>query len=250
MNVMTRRPLGAGGTSGVAPSPEEGGTIVQLDDVSKVHLRGGHSNEVLSNLALALGAGEFVAVMGPSGSGKTTLLNLIGGLDRPSHGRVCVNGVAIDRMSRNQLTHWRSTQVSFVFQFYNLIPVLDARGNVALPLSLQRGSGTENNRRAEAALRLVGLEHRISHHPHELSGGEQQRVAIARAIVTNAPLLLCDEPTGDLDRQTGIEVMELLDMLNRDYGKTIVMVTHDPEIARCAHRTVRLDKGRLVQDGA
>lgn len=222
--------------------------MVRLQDVSKVHVRNGRSTEVLADLDLALAVGEFVAVMGPSGSGKTTLLNLMGGLDRPSRGRVYVNGTAIDRLSRNELAHWRSTQVGFVFQFYNLIPVLNARDNVALPLSLQRLSLSERNRRAETALQLVGLERHAAQRPHELSGGEQQRVAIARAIVTNPTLMLCDEPTGDLDRQTGLAIMDLLSSLNREYGKTIVLVTHDPEVARRAHRTIRLDKGRLIQD--
>ncbi|HET6435781.1 MAG TPA: ABC transporter ATP-binding protein [Xanthomonadaceae bacterium] len=228
------------------PADHSTAPMVHLEDVSRVHLRGGRGTEVLAGVDLAIGAGEFVAVMGPSGSGKTTLLNLIGGLDRPSRGRVRVQGVALDRMTRGALARWRAAQVGFVFQFYNLIPVLDARHNVALPLSLQRLPRAERRRRAEDALRLVGLEHRMCHHPHELSGGEQQRVAIARAIVTNPSLLLCDEPTGDLDRQTGVEIMELLSILNRDYGKTVVMVTHDPEAARFARRTIRLDKGRLA----
>ena len=225
-----------------------GEPLIRLEQVSKLHVRGGRGTEVLSDLDLTLAQGDFLAMMGPSGSGKTTLLNLIGGLDRPSRGRVRVAGVDIDRLSRNELARWRSREVGFVFQFYNLIPVLSARDNVALPLTLQRLPRAERLRRAEAALDLVGISHRAGHRPQEMSGGEQQRVAIARAIVTNPSLLLCDEPTGDLDRETGLAVMDLLGALNRDYGKTIVLVTHDPEVARHAHRTVRLDKGRLLQD--
>ncbi len=225
-----------------------GEPLIRLEQVSKLHVRGGQGTEVLSDLDLTLAQGDFLAMMGPSGSGKTTLLNLIGGLDRPSRGRVRVAGVDIDRLSRNELARWRSREVGFVFQFYNLIPVLSARDNVALPLTLQRLPRAERLRRAEAALDLVGISHRAGHRPQEMSGGEQQRVAIARAIVTNPSLLLCDEPTGDLDRETGLAVMDLLGALNRDYGKTIVLVTHDPEVARHAHRTVRLDKGRLLQD--
>ena len=222
--------------------------LIRLEQVSKLHARGGRSTEVLSDLDMTLAQGDFLAMMGPSGSGKTTLLNLIGGLDRPSRGRVRVGGVDIDRLSRNELARWRSREVGFVFQFYNPIPVLSARDNVALPLTLQRLPRAERVRRAEAALDLVGISHRAGHRPQEMSGGEQQRVAIARAIVTDPSLLLCDEPTGDLDREMGLAVMDLLGTLNRDFGKTIVLVTHDPEVARHAHRTVRLDKGRLLQD--
>jgi putative ABC transport system ATP-binding protein len=225
-----------------------GEPLIRLEQVSKLHVRGGQGTEVLSDLDLTLAQGDFLAMMGPSGSGKTTLLNLIGGLDRPSRGRVRVAGVDIDRLSRNELARWRSREVGFVFQFYNLIPVLSARDNVALPLTLQRLPRAERLRRAGAALDLVGISHRAGHRPQEMSGGEQQRAAIARAIVTDPSLLLCDEPTGDLDRETGLAVMDLLGALNRDYGKTIVLVTHDPEVARHAHRTVRLDKGRLLQD--
>ena len=247
--MMTSEPMAIELNAAVAERDlATGEPLIRLEQVSKLHVRGGRGTEVLSGLDLTLAQGDFLAMMGPSGSGKTTLLNLIGGLDRPSRGRVRVAGVDIDRLSRNELARWRSREVGFVFQFYNLIPVLSARDNVALPLTLQRLPRAERLRRAEAALDLVGISHRAGHRPQEMSGGEQQRVAIARAIVTNPSLLLCDEPTGDLDRETGLAVMDLLGALNRDYGKTIVLVTHDPEVARHAHRTVRLDKGRLLQD--
>ena len=247
--MMTSEPMALELNAAVAERDlATGEPLIRLEQVSKLHVRGGRGTEVLSDLDLTLAQGDFLAMMGPSGSGKTTLLNLIGGLDRPSRGRVRVAGVDIDRLSRNELARWRSREVGFVFQFYNLIPVLSARDNVALPLTLQRLPRAERLRRAEAALDLVGISHRAGHRPQEMSGGEQQRVAIARAIVTNPSLLLCDEPTGDLDRETGLAVMDLLGALNRDYGKTIVLVTHDPEVARHAHRTVRLDKGRLLQD--
>ena len=247
--MMTSEPMAIELNAAVAERDQATGEpLIRLEQVSKLHVRGGRGTEVLSDLDLTLAQGDFLAMMGPSGSGKTTLLNLIGGLDRPSRGRVRVAGVDIDRLSRNELARWRSREVGFVFQFYNLIPVLSARDNVALPLTLQRLPRAERLRRAEAALDLVGISHRAGHRPQERSGGEQQRVAIARAIVTNPSLLLCDEPTGDLDRETGLAVMDLLGALNRDYGKTIVLVTHDPEVARHAHRTVRLDKGRLLQD--
>ena len=247
--MMTSEPMAIELNAAVAERDlATGEPLIRLEQVSKLHVRGGRGTEVLSDLDLTLAQGDFLAMMGPSGSGKTTLLNLIGGLDRPSRGRVRVAGVDIDRLSRNELARWRSREVGFVFQFYNLIPVLSARDNVALPLTLQRLPRAERLRRAEAALDLVGISHRAGHRPQEMSGGEQQRVAIARAIVTNPSLLLCDEPTGDLDRETGLAVMDLLGALNRDYGKTIVLVTHDPEVARHAHRTVRLDKGRLLQD--
>ena len=247
--MMTSEPMAIELNASVAERDlATGEPLIRLEQVSKLHVRGGRGTEVLSDLDLTLAQGDFLAMMGPSGSGKTTLLNLIGGLDRPSRGRVRVAGVDIDRLSRNELARWRSREVGFVFQFYNLIPVLSARDNVALPLTLQRLPRAERLRRAEAALDLVGISHRAGHRPQEMSGGEQQRVAIARAIVTNPSLLLCDEPTGDLDRETGLAVMDLLGALIRDYGKTIVLVTHDPEVARHAHRTVRLDKGRLLQD--
>lgn len=232
----------ADGMSGVAKP------VIVLDEVSKIHVRGGRSTQVLDSVSLEVAAGDFVAVMGPSGSGKTTLLNLIGGLDRPSRGRVHVHGTALDRLDSRQLAKWRSSSVGFVFQFYNLIPVLTAQANVELPLSLQGESRARRAARAQAALELVGLDTRGSHYPNELSGGEQQRVAIARAIVGGPQLLLCDEPTGDLDRETGLAVMDLLGVLNREHGKTIVMVTHDPAMVAYAKRQIRLDKGVVSAD--
>ncbi|MGH8074940.1 MAG: ABC transporter ATP-binding protein, partial [Lysobacter sp.] len=188
-------------------------------------------------------------LMGPSGSGKTTLLNLIGGLDSPSGGEIEINGQRIDQMSSGQLSNWRSNNVGFVFQFYNLMPTLSAQKNVELPLLLTKLSGAQRKRNAEIALQLVGLADRGKHRPNELSGGQQQRVAIARAIVSDPTLLICDEPTGDLDRQSAEEILALLQSLNRDHGKTIVMVTHDPKAADHAQRTIHLDKGSLVDRG-
>jgi putative ABC transport system ATP-binding protein len=224
--------------------------MIELIGVSKVLVSGGHSTQVLNSIDLRVNAGEFLAVMGPSGSGKTTLLNLIGGLDKPTRGQVCVLGSMLDGLSRTELAEWRSSHVGYVFQFYNLIPVLSAQSNVELPLSLRRVSSAERRRRAAGALELVGLGHRMKHHPHQLSGGEQQRVAIARAFVGGPSLLLCDEPTGDLDRETGAQIMELLRLLNAEFGKTVIMVTHDPIAAEYADRLVRLDKGVISTDQA
>ena len=201
---------------------------------------------MLHGIDLDIAERDFVALMGPSGSGKTTLLNLIGGLDSPSGGEIEIAGQRIDRMSSGQLSNWRSDNVGFVFQFYNLMPTLSAQKNVELPLLLTRLSGAQRKRNAEIALKLVGLEDRGKHRPNELSGGQQQRVAIARAIVSDPTLLICDEPTGDLDRQSAEEILALLQSLNRDHGKTIVMVTHDPKAADHAQRTIHLDKGTLV----
>ena len=220
--------------------------IVSLKNIVKRYTRGKQSVEVLHALNLEVPQGEFLALMGPSGSGKTTLLNLIGGLDRPTEGEVNVAGERIDRLSGGALAKWRARHVGFVFQFYNLLPMLSARKNVELPLLLTRLSAAQRKRRAEVALELVGLADRAAHKPGELSGGQQQRVAIARAIVSDPTLLVCDEPTGDLDRQSAADVLTLLQQLNRDHGKTIVMVTHDPKAAEYARHTLQLDKGSLV----
>jgi putative ABC transport system ATP-binding protein len=221
-------------------------TLVHLQNVSKTYTRGVQQVEVLHGIDLDIAAGDFVALMGPSGSGKTTLLNLIGGLDAPSGGSIDVGGMRIDQLSENALAKWRSTHVGFVFQFYNLLATLSARRNVELPLLLTRLSSAQRRARADIALQLVGLGDRATHKPGELSGGQQQRVAIARAIVSDPALLVCDEPTGDLDRQSAAEVLTLLQQLNRDHGKTVIMVTHDPKAAEFARRTVFLDKGTLA----
>ncbi len=225
-------------------SPDDG-ILVRVDNVDKTFHRGAEEIHVLSGLSLEVPRGDFLALMGPSGSGKTTLLNLIGGLDRVTRGSVTVGGERIDRMSNRQLAAWRARHVGFVFQFYNLLPVLTAERNVELPLLLTHLSKVERRRHVETALDVVNLSHRRRHHPRTLSGGEQQRVGIARAIVTDPTLLLCDEPTGDLDRKSGDEVLHLLQALNREHGKTIIMVTHDPHASARAKRTVYLDKGQL-----
>jgi len=224
--------------------------IVRIRDLVKEYRRGVEVVRVLDGLSLDIEAGDFVALMGPSGSGKSTLLNLIGGLDRPDSGSLEVEGLRVDQLSDSALTRWRADHVGFVFQMYNLLPVLSAERNVELPLLLKDLSAAERGRRVAAALKLVGLSHRAKHRPRELSGGQEQRVGIARAIVTDPTLLLCDEPTGDLDRKSGDEVLDLLQALNQDYGKTIIMVTHDPHAAERAHRTVHLDKGLLSEDAA
>lgn len=220
--------------------------LVQIRNVSKQYRRGKQSVPVLDGLSLDIEKGEFLALMGPSGSGKTTLLNLIGGLDQPSAGEIQIGGQRIDRLSSNALAAWRARHVGFVFQFYNLLPVLSAERNVELPLLLTSMSGSERLQRARIALEIVGLKDRARHKPRELSGGQEQRVAIARALVSDPDLLVCDEPTGDLDRATADEILGLLQRLNREYGKTIVMVTHDPKAAEFARRTLHLDKGVLV----
>ncbi|MGE8454758.1 MAG: ABC transporter ATP-binding protein [Pseudomonadales bacterium] len=202
--------------------------------------------QVLHGINLDIDRGDFVALMGPSGSGKTTLLNLIGGLDTPSGGEINIEDQRIDQLSAGQLSTWRSHHVGFVFQFYNLMPMLTAQKNVELPLLLTNLNAGERKRRAQIALTLVGLADRRDHRPNELSGGQQQRVAIARAIVSDPTFLICDEPTGDLDRQSAEEVLGLLQLLNREHGKTIIMVTHDPKAAEYATHTVHLDKGELV----
>ncbi len=224
------------------------GALVHVEGVNKTFRRGSEEIHVLADLDLTVSKGEFLALMGPSGSGKTTLLNLIGGLDRVTGGSVTVGSDRIDQMSDRQLAAWRARHVGLVFQFYNLLPVLTAERNVELPLLLTHLSKAQRRKHVEAALRVVGLSHRARHSPRTLSGGEQQRTGIARAIVTDPTLLLCDEPTGDLDRKSGDEILDLLGALNREHGKTIIMVTHDPHASARATRTVHLDKGQLSQE--
>jgi putative ABC transport system ATP-binding protein len=220
-------------------------TIVSLRNVVKHYTRGKQDVAVLDNLNLDIARGEFVSLMGPSGSGKTTLLNLIGGLDTPTSGEVTVAGERLDRLSSGQLARWRARHVGFVFQFYNLMPMLSAQRNVELPLLLTNLSGAKRTANAKAALTLVGVADRAKHKPSELSGGQAQRVAIARALVADPTLLVCDEPTGDLDRENAEEILKLLEILNRTQGKTIIMVTHDPLAAAHASRRLHVDKGRL-----
>ena len=221
--------------------------LIEIRDLSKVYERGRQKVEVLHHIDLEVAQGDFIALMGPSGSGKTTLLNLIGGLDLPSGGSISVGGQRIDQLGSGALARWRAAHVGFVFQFYNLMPMLSAQRNVELPLLLTKLSAAERRKRAAIALQLVGLADRAAHKPTELSGGQQQRVSIARAIVSDPMLLVCDEPTGDLDRQSAEDVLELLRALNQDHGKTIVMVTHDPKAAERAKHTLHLDKGSLVE---
>ena len=221
-------------------------TLVRIRNLTKTYQRGPEKIQVLHGIDLDIERGDFVALMGPSGSGKTTLLNLIGGLDSPSGGEIDIEGQRIDAMSSGQLSNWRSQHVGFVFQFYNLMPMLSAQKNVELPLLLTKLPAAQRKRNAEIALELVGLKDRGRHRPAELSGGQQQRVAIARAIVSDPTLLICDEPTGDLDRQSAEEILGLLQELNRAHGKTIVMVTHDPKAAEYATHTIHLDKGELT----
>ena len=226
------------------------GTLVRVEGVSKIFRRGSEEIRVLEALELTVPEGDFLALMGPSGSGKTTLLNLVGGLDRPTEGGVTVQGDRIDRLSRGRLAAWRSRHVGLVFQFYNLLPVLSAERNIELPLLLTSLSRSQRREHVETALSVVGLTHRRKHYPRELSGGEQQRVGIARGIVTDPTLLLCDEPTGDLDRKSGDEILDLLQALNREHGKTIVMVTHDPHAASRASRTLYMSEGKLCEKPA
>ena len=220
-------------------------TLVEVQNLTKTYSRGGEELVVLDNLSLNVPKEDFLALMGPSGSGKSTLLNLIGGLDTPSSGSVSVDGERIDQMNSNQLSNWRASHVGFIFQFYNLLPVLTAQKNVELPLLLTKLSRSQREEHVETALTIVDLLDRSSHKPNELSGGQQQRVAIARALVSDPDILVCDEPTGDLDRGTATEILELLKILNNDHGKTILMVTHDPMAAEFAKRTLHLDKGQL-----
>ena len=224
------------------------GVLVDVDGVEKVFHRGSEDIHVLADLHLKVPKGEFLALMGPSGSGKSTLLNLIGGLDRPTKGSVSIAGEQVNELSDRELAAWRARHIGFVFQLYNLLPVLTAERNVELPLLLTHLSKAERKQHVATALNVVGLSHRIKHYPRQLSGGEQQRVGIARAIVTDPTLLLCDEPTGDLDRKAGDEILDLLQALNRQHGKTIIMVTHDPHASARAQRTVYLNKGQLSSE--
>jgi len=225
-------------------------SIIELKEVSRHFVKGRQKVEVLSDLDLSIEEGDFLALMGPSGSGKTTLLNLIGGLDQPSAGSVEVSGQQLVGLSSRKLAQWRARNIGFIFQFYNLLPILSARRNVELPLLLTKLGGRQRRRNAEVALTIVGLADRAGHKPGELSGGQQQRVAIARAIVADPRILVCDEPTGDLDRETADEILDLLETLNREHGKTIIMVTHDPKAATHARHTLHLDKGSLVKEAA
>ena len=224
------------------------GALVDLDGVEKVFHRGSEDIHVLADLHLKVPKGEFLALMGPSGSGKSTLLNLIGGLDRPTKGSVSIAGEHVNELSDRELAGWRARHIGFVFQLYNLLPVLTAEKNVELPLLLTHLSKAERKKHVSTALTVVGLGHRTKHYPRTLSGGEQQRVGIARAIVTDPTLLLCDEPTGDLDRKSGDEILDLLQALNQKHGKTIIMVTHDPHASARASRTVYLNKGQLTNE--
>jgi putative ABC transport system ATP-binding protein len=226
-------------------TPASSPALLRIEAVEKRFRRGDETIQILQGLDLEVRRGEFIALMGPSGSGKTTLLNLIGGLDRPSRGSLIIDGRRIDQLSDRQLAAWRARHVGFVFQLYNLLPVLTAERNVELPLLLTALNQARRRQHVALALRVVGLTHRARHYPRHLSGGEQQRVGIARAIVTDPTLLLCDEPTGDLDRKSGDEILNLLQALNRDHGKTILMVTHDPHASARATRTVYLNKGQL-----
>ena len=223
-------------------------TLVRINGVHKYFARGSERIDVLKGVNLEIAKGDFLALMGPSGSGKTTLLNLLGGLDQPSSGSIEIGGTNIATLSGGQLSRWRSHHIGFVFQLYNLLPVLTADRNVELPLLLTKLSKAERKKRVEIALRVVGLADRAKHYPRQLSGGQEQRVGIARAIVTDPTLLLCDEPTGDLDRKSGDEILDLLQALNRQHGKTVVMVTHDPHAAERAQRTLHLEKGILQQE--
>jgi len=223
------------------------GSLIQIRGLDKTYSRGGETIHVLQGLNLDVDKGEFVAFMGPSGSGKTTLLNLLGGLDVPSRGSITVAGDEITHMSGSKLTEWRARHVGFIFQMYNLIPVLTAFQNVELPLLLTKLSKSERRQHVEAALGIVGLGDRMNHYPRQLSGGQEQRVAIARAIIADPTFLLCDEPTGDLDRKSADEILDLLTRLSKEYSKTILMVTHDPAAAERAKATLHLNKGVLVE---
>jgi len=222
-------------------------SMVALSDLGKRFIKGKETISIFDHLDLSIPRGDFIAVMGPSGSGKTTLLNLLGGIDRPDAGEIHVAGERIDQLSESGLARWRAAHIGFIFQFYNLMPMLTAAQNVELPLLLTRLGRTQRRQRVETALGIVNLADRVKHYPREMSGGQQQRVAIARAIVSDPALLLCDEPTGDLDRTTADEILSILQLLNRDLGKTIVMVTHDPAAAKYARRVLHLDKGRFIE---
>jgi putative ABC transport system ATP-binding protein len=224
--------------------------LVRARDLHKVFHRGSERIDVLQGLDLEIPRGDFLALMGPSGSGKTTLLNLLGGLDQPTQGTVEIDGRRIDQLSSGELARWRAQNIGFVFQLYNLLPVLTAERNVELPLLLTHLSRKDRKKHVAAALAVVGLSDRVGHYPRQLSGGQEQRVGIARAIVTDPTLLLADEPTGDLDRKSGDEILDLLQALNTEHGKTVVMVTHDPLAAARARRTLHLDKGVLSKESA
>ncbi|GAK33465.1 putative ABC transporter ATP-binding protein [alpha proteobacterium Q-1] len=221
--------------------------LINLHAVSKSYEKAGHVITIFDQLDLSIARGDFVAIMGPSGSGKTTLLNLLGGVDRPDRGAITIDETRIDQLGESALSRWRGAHIGFIFQFYNLMPMLNAARNVELPLLLTHLKGRARRDHVMTALKIVGLEDRAKHSPREMSGGQQQRVAIARAIVSDPAFLLCDEPTGDLDRETADEILSMLQMLNRDFGKTIIMVTHDPEAARYARRILHLDKGRFIE---
>jgi len=227
-------------------APEERRALVEIEHLSKGYVRGGQPVPVLTDINLIIREGDFVALMGPSGSGKSTLLNLVAGIDKPDSGRLQIAGEDITRLGDSDLADWRARSVGFVFQFYNLMPVLTAFENVELPLQLTSLSRAERRERVELLMAMVGLTERIKHYPNELSGGQQQRVAIARALVTDPLLIIADEPTGDLDRQSAADILKLLDRLNGELGKTIVMVTHDPRAADAAHHLIYLDKGQLT----
>jgi putative ABC transport system ATP-binding protein len=222
--------------------------IIQVINVTKSYWRDSFEIPVLHNMSLSIGEGEFLALMGPSGSGKTTLLNLISGIDKPTKGELIIHGTNIASLSESALAKWRSSNIGFVFQFYNLIPVLNAFENVELPLLLTKLSKAERKEHVEAALNIVGLADRIRHYPKQLSGGQEQRVAIARAIVTDPSILVADEPTGDLDKNSADEILTLMERLNKEFNKTIIMVTHDPHAASKAHVIRHLEKGDLIQE--
>lgn len=224
--------------------------LFELNKVAKRFTKGKETISIFKDLTMNIKEGDFMAIMGPSGSGKTTLLNLLGGVDQPSEGEIMFDGQRIDNLSEGQLARWRANNIGFIFQFYNLMPMLNAARNVELPLLLTKLSRSERQKQVDTALELVGLSDRAKHMPSEMSGGQQQRVAIARAIVSDPKFLLCDEPTGDLDRQTADEILEMLQLLNQQFGKTIVMVTHDPSAAKYATHTVHLNKGEFVKEEA
>lgn len=223
--------------------------IYQLNRVSKQFVRGKQNIVIFEGVNLSIARGDFISIMGPSGSGKTTLLNLLGGVDRPSAGEVLFAGKPIQNLSEGELAKWRAEHIGFIFQFYNLMPMLNAQANVELPLLLKKMSAGERRKRIAAALELVGLSDRATHLPREMSGGQQQRVAIARAIVSDPDVLLCDEPTGDLDRATATEVLKMLQLLNSEFKKTVIMVTHDPEAAKYASTALHVDKGQFEEKG-
>jgi len=226
------------------------GTLIDIRRASKRFVKGRETITIFDKLDLVIDEGDFIAVMGPSGSGKTTLLNLLGGIDRVTSGEIDFADARLDQLTESQLSGWRAANVGFIFQFYNLMPMLNAARNVELPLLLTRLGKADRERRVKTALGIVGLADRAKHFPREMSGGQQQRVAIARAIVADPRMLLCDEPTGDLDRKTADEILSMLQLLNREMGKTIIMVTHDPEAARYASRVLHLDKGRFIEQEA